>query len=200
MVQLARELKTGGFPIEMIDLGGGLGIDYQNQTDPPFAQYAQALLSEVRATGLKLLVEPGRALVGNAGVLITRVIRLKSTPQKTFVVVDAAMNDLIRPCLYDAYHAIEPASRTDRARDTVVDVVGPVCETADFLARDCRLPAVAKDELLVVRGCGAYAATMASNYNSRPRAPEILVDHDRFGVARRRESLPQLWEGETLDP
>jgi diaminopimelate decarboxylase len=199
MVELAAGLKKAGRRLELLDLGGGLGIDYLSpDRTPAFADYAATLLHAVRPTGLKLVVEPGRCLVGNAGVLLTRVIRLKATPAKQFVVVDGAMNDLIRPCLYDAYHEIEPAARPDRPKALRADVVGPVCETADFLARDRQLPALEKGELLVVRSCGAYGATMASNYNSRPRAPEILVEGSRARIVRPRETLESLWSSEVV--
>lgn len=188
MAELARELQGAGWKLQTIDLGGGLGIRYADETPIPFDAYAETLLAAVRPTGLTLMLEPGRRLVGEAGVLLTQVLRLKKTPGKTFVVVDAAMNDLIRPCLYEAYHPIVPLKES-HAPAVRADVVGPVCESADFLAQDREMPLPQKGEWLAVRHCGAYASSMASNYNTRGRAPEVWVEGDRFTVVSRRETL-----------
>lgn len=192
LVQLTRDLSSQGFRPECVNLGGGLGIPYRGEAVPSANEYGETLLKALEGTGLRLLIEPGRSLVGEMGALLTRVIQVKKTPKKTFVVVDAAMNDLIRPSLYDAYHAIEPVKKSG-AKSSVVDVVGPVCETGDFLGLDRELPELSSGDLLLVRSCGAYGATMASNYNTRPRAPEVLVENGDFRVVRRRERLQDLW-------
>jgi diaminopimelate decarboxylase len=154
-----------------------------------------ALLGKLGAFGaryqrLRLLIEPGRSIVGNAGILLTRTVYLKQGPERNFAVVDAAMNDLLRPALYDAWHDIGPVELTDRKAE-VYDVVGPICESGDFLGRDREL-AIAEGDLLAIASAGAYAATMSSNYNARPRAPEVLVDGERYIVARRRETIADL--------
>src|SRR5579875_1048825 len=196
LARIVADLRASGISLHYLDLGGGLGIPYQ-ETPPSPAQYAQALLAPLQGLGLKLIVEPGRVLVGNAGILVTRVIHLKETDVKRFIVVDGAMNDLIRPVLYEAYHAIWPVHRA--ARPTIVaDVVGPVCESGDFFALQRELPAVKPDELLAVMSAGAYGFVMASNYNSRPRAPEILVDGTTVHVIRERENFEDLIRHEKL--
>jgi len=195
---LVLELRGRGFEIRHLDFGGGLGITYNDETPPEPADYAAALLSDgLDKLGVTLLLEPGRVLVGNAGILLTRVLYRKETETKKFVVVDAAMNDLIRPALYDAYQAIEPVLRAERPRE-VVDVVGPICESGDFFAKDREIERVQAGELLAVRGAGAYGFAMSSNYNSRPRAAEVLVDGAAFHVVRRRETLEDLVRGETI--
>ena len=185
-----------GHPFQVLDLGGGLGISYQGEEIPAVEDYARALIGPVRKLGLKLIIEPGRSLVGKTGVLLTKVIGLKSTPAKKFVVVDGAMNDLIRPCLYEAYHEIESVVQAPVAPN-LVDIVGPICETADFFGHDRKLPNVRKGDVLYVKDCGAYGFSMASNYNSRPRPAEVLVDGASFTVARRRETLNEIWAMET---
>jgi diaminopimelate decarboxylase len=195
--ELVMELRRRGFEIRMLDFGGGLGITYREEMPPEPKEYAAALLQGLRGLDLELLLEPGRVLVGNAGILVTRVLYRKETPTKRFVIVDAAMNDLIRPALYDAYQAIEPVRRDERPT-VVADVVGPVCESGDFFARDRELPDVRAGELLAIRGAGAYGFVMSSNYNSRPRAPEVLVDGENWHVVRRRESLEDLVRGESI--
>ncbi len=195
LVQLSRELMEEGFPLQTIDLGGGLGIRYKSEQPPPLEDYAATLLTQVESTGLKLLIEPGRAIVGNAGVLLTRVIGIKITAKKRFVIVDGAMNDLIRPSLYKSYHEILSVRRPTGTQ-SLADVVGPICETSDFLGVDRQLPDLRAGDLLFVRGCGAYGSTMASNYNTRPRAAEVLVEGSTYSVIRRRESLQDLWVAE----
>ncbi len=197
VVDLARTLRSQGIPIRLLDVGGGLGIRYHDEEPPSPREYAEAILPAVRPLGVTLVLEPGRSIVGNAGLLLTRVLYTKATPDKRFVVVDAAMNDLIRPSLYNAYHEIL-AVREARARPSLtVDVVGPVCESGDFLAKDRSLAAVEDGELLAVMSAGAYGFVMASNYNSRPRPPEILVDGSRYSIVRRRESYEDLISGES---
>lgn len=195
MTELSLSIQRAGIDLKTIDLGGGLGIRYDTECPPSLHDYAQGILREVHATGLSLVIEPGRALIGNAGVLLTKVLGVKRTPAKHFVVLDSGMNDLLRPTLYNAYHAVEPVTASASSEEAqLCDFVGPICETGDFLAKDRRIPLPATGDLFVVRSCGAYASSMASNYNSRPMAPEILVDQDQFSIVRKRESLERLWE------
>ncbi|HML60281.1 MAG TPA: diaminopimelate decarboxylase [Solidesulfovibrio sp.] len=186
-----EKLCAMGIETRYLDLGGGLGIQYNEEEPPHPREFGQALTQALGQLPLTLILEPGRVIVGNAGILVTEVVYTKKTPSKDFVIVDAAMNDLIRPSLYDSYHAIgevRPAGR-----ETLnVDVVGPICESGDFLARDRDLPAMAPGELLAVYSAGAYGFTMSSNYNSRPRAAEVLVDGDKVTLARRRETYEDL--------
>jgi len=197
VVNLVETLRSQGVPIRCLDVGGGLGIRYRDEDVPTPGQYAEVVLSAAGRLGLTLVLEPGRSIVGNAGILLTRVLYNKETPDKRFVVVDAAMNDLIRPSLYDAYHEILPVREARGRLSRTVDVVGPVCESGDFLARDRALPEVDEGELLAVMSAGAYGFVMASNYNARPRAPEVLVDGSRYAIVRRRESYEDLIAGES---
>jgi diaminopimelate decarboxylase len=183
--------------LRFFDIGGGLGIRYHNQKPPAVQQYAAAVLTQLKKIGLKVLTEHGRFVVGNGGVLVTRVLYVKHTPVKRFVIADAAMNDLIRPALYGSYHEIVPVVKRKRGTMTA-DVVGPVCESGDFLAQDRRLARVEEGELLAVMSAGAYGMVMASNYNTRPRPAEVLVNGRQFEVVRRRESLKDLVRGEIL--
>jgi len=198
LASYVKDLALSGIPLDYVDIGGGLGIRYTKESPLVPATYAHALAKIVRPLGCRLLIEPGRALVGPAGVLLTRVLYVKENRRKTFVVVDAAMNDLIRPVLYGATHAITPAirDRSSSAKAKRVDVVGPVCESGDFLARDWPLPPVKAGDLLVVWTAGAYGFVQSSNYNSRRRAAEVLVDGGNFRVARQRESYDDLVRGE----
>jgi len=198
VTDLVDTLRSRGIPIRYLDVGGGLGIRYKDENPPTPGEYAQMLLPIVKDLGVTLILEPGRSIVGNAGVLLTRVLYLKDNETKRFVIVDAAMNDLIRPSLYNAYHAILPVKAADSRQALVVDVVGPICESGDFLAKDRELPAVEEGELLAVMSAGAYGFAMASNYNARPRAAEVLVDGSRFSIARRRESYEDLIAGEQV--
>jgi len=196
IVALAGRLQRLGCPVQYVDAGGGLAVAYQPDDAPPsIAAYGKSLLKCVRGTDLTLLVEPGRALVADAGVLLTRVIRTKTTGRKKFVIVDAAMNDLIRPSLYGSFHEIWPALRT-RRREILADIVGPICETGDFFARHRALPEVEPGELLAIFTAGAYGTVLSSNYNARPRPAEVLVQGSRWQVARRRESFRDLVRGE----
>jgi len=199
VLDLVDRLAAAGIPLAHIDIGGGLGIPYRREDKPPPPDvYARALLERMANRPQELLLEPGRAIAGNAGVLLTRVEYLKHTAYKNFAVVDAAMNDLQRPALYDAWHDIIPV--IPRAGDNVTyDVVGPVCETGDFLGRQREL-ALAEGDLLAVRSAGAYGFSMSSNYNTRPRAAEIMVDGHSFHVIREREVLDDLVRGEHLLP
>jgi diaminopimelate decarboxylase len=191
-----RKLRARGHSVQDVNLGGGFGIRYRDETPPVPDAVAAAILPAVRDLGVHLWIEPGRFLVGNAGVLLTRVLYSKSAGDKLFIVVDAGMNDLLRPSLYGAHHDIL-AVRSRPARDRVrADVVGPLCESGDFLARDRDLPAVGPGDLLAVAGAGAYGFAMSSNYNSRPRAAEVLVRDGQAQCVRARESLEDLMRGE----
>ncbi|MBZ5502612.1 MAG: diaminopimelate decarboxylase [Acidobacteriia bacterium] len=198
LASYVRDLGRQGIRLDFVDIGGGLGIRYADESPLVPDVFARALAEIVRPLGCRLLIEPGRAIAGPAGVLLTRVLYVKQTRGKTFVIVDAAMNDLIRPVLYDATHAITPAVRGPAAAAgaTRVDVVGPVCESGDFLARDWPLPPVQSGDLLVVWAAGAYGFAQSSNYNARRRAAEVLVDGRRFRIARRRESYDDLVRNE----
>jgi len=206
LVAMAVRLRKAGMAVEYLDAGGGLAVAYQPEDSPPSIRaYCKQLLQCVRGSGLRLVVEPGRALAAEAGILLTRVVHVKSTGRKRFVIVDAAMNDLIRPSLYGAYHEVRPVDRNSAhssrnskdARDEVVtDLVGPVCETGDFLARGRRLPAVEQGDLLAIFTAGAYGFVLSSNYNARPRPAEVLVEGRRWVIARRRETLRDLVRGE----
>ena len=198
VLALVDSLAAQGIPLKHLDIGGGLGITYNTETPPTPEVYATALRERLRGRALKVLIEPGRAIVGNAGVLLTRVEYLKHTPHKNFAVVDAGMNDLIRPALYDAWQAIVPVAERD-GEVTHYDVVGPVCETGDFLGKDRPL-CIAPGDLLAVRSAGAYGFSMSSTYNSRPRAAELMVDGDRVHVVRERESIEDLLRGESVLP
>jgi len=192
-----RDLSREGIALRYLDIGGGLGIRYTNENPPSIEEYASVLPSSLRALGCHLLLEPGRALIGQAGVLLTRVLYVKSSRGKTFIVVDAAMNDLIRPALYGATHPITPVVRPRaNAKVSSVDIVGPICESGDSFLHDWRMPEVQPGDLLVIWGGGAYGFAESSNYNSRPRAAEILVQGSRFRVIRRRETHADLIRGE----
>jgi len=194
---LVTRLHDEHFRIDYIDMGGGLGITYNDEQPPEPQQYARALTEGLQGLNATLLLEPGRVIVGNAGILLTRVLYLKSTDEKNFVVVDGGMNDLIRPALYNSYQAIHPVVQRNGKRFTA-DVVGPVCESGDFFAKDRELPVVAPGDLLAVMSAGAYGFVMASNYNTRPRAAEVIVDGATFHVVRQRETLDDLVRGETI--
>jgi diaminopimelate decarboxylase len=193
-----HDLARNGVPLEYVDIGGGLGIRYTDETPVVPSAFGRALGAIIRPLGCRLLIEPGRALVGPSGILLTRVLYVKETRGKKFIVVDAAMNDLIRPVLYDAVHPITPAVRDASSKRSLqtVDIVGPVCESGDFLARDFPLPAVGPGDLLVIWAAGAYGYVQSSNYNARRRPAEILVEGKRFRVARRRQSYDDLVSGE----
>ena len=190
-------LAAEGIAVSHLDLGGGLGIQYREEEPPHPEEYALAIRQELAGLDCTLLLEPGRVIVGNAGVLVTRVHYTKQGPVKKFVIVDAGMNDLARPSLYGAYHAIRPVQDRGRGAETA-DVVGPICETGDFLSRDQEVPVSAPGELLAVMSAGAYGFSMSSNYNSRPRVAEVLVAGDRHYVIRRRESYEDLIRGEEI--
>ena len=197
-LELTDRLRAEGVAVAHIDVGGGLGIRYRDESPPAISEYARALIDTLGSRAVKLLLEPGRSLVGQAGLLLTRVEYLKHGAGRNFAVVDAAMNDLIRPALYDAFHEVLPVTR--RTGDAVAyDIVGPVCETGDFLASDRKL-AVVEGDLLAVMATGAYGMSMSSNYNSRPRAAEIMVDSGVTHVTRARESIADLMAREVMLP
>jgi diaminopimelate decarboxylase len=193
---LVRRLREQGTNIRYIDIGGGLGITYNDETPPLPEAFARALIAVIKDLDATVILEPGRMLVGNAGILLTRVLYTKQSPVKNFVVVDAGMNDLARPSLYDAYHAIWRVHRAAARDEAVVDVVGPICESGDFLAKDRVLPRFEPGELMAVMSAGAYGHTMSSNYNARPRVPEVMVRGGRFTVVRQRETYADLIRGE----
>jgi len=198
VLALIDQLAEAGIAIKHLDVGGGLGIRYRDEQPPEPAEYAAALKERLGDRELELLMEPGRAIVGNAGVLLTKVEYLKPTDHKNFAIVDAAMNDLVRPSLYSAWQAIVPLVQRD-GETACYDIVGPVCETGDFLGKERELALQAGD-LLAVRSAGAYGFTMSSNYNSRPRPVELLVDGDQVHEIRRRETLAELYAQESLLP
>jgi diaminopimelate decarboxylase len=195
--KLIEELRGRGMEIKYWDIGGGLGITYDAEKPPLPKELAAAILPLLKESGCTIILEPGRSLVGNAGALITRVIYTKEGETKNFVIVDAGMNDLIRPSLYEAYHEIVPVVKKKR-RNAIVDVVGPICESGDFLAQERTLPQVAPEELLAVLSAGAYGFSMASNYNARPRSAEVLVHGDKYATIRERESMDDLIRGERI--
>ena len=194
---IVKQLHRDGIVLKNLDLGGGLGIPYQEEPPQP-ADYAKAILAPLEGLDLTIITEPGRVIVGNAGVFVTRVLYIKETDVRRFVIVDGAMNDLIRPVLYEAYHAIWPVEQRAGARQIVADVVGPVCESGDFFARERALPELKEGDLLALMSAGAYGFVMASNYNARPRAPEVLVDGDQAHVVRERETFEDLIRGEKI--
>ncbi len=191
LLVLIDALKAGGIELMHVDLGGGVGIVYDDEEVPDLHHYAQAISEGLQSRGLSLVLEPGRSLVGNAGVLLTKVEFIKSSEEKNFVIVDGAMNDLMRPALYDAYHAITPILLRDDVQKITADVVGPVCETGDFLGKKREL-SVLEGDILAVQSAGAYAFSMASNYNSRPRAAEVMVSGSEYRLIRDRETVSDL--------
>lgn len=194
---LAGEMKKEGAEIRYLDLGGGLGINYHDETPPLPEDYAKAIIKGIEGLDVTLILEPGRVIVGNAGLLLTEVQYVKQTESKTFVIVDGGMNALIRPALYGSYQAIRPVVESGAER-VVADVVGPICESGDFFAKDREIERPRRGDLLAVMSAGAYGFTMASNYNSHPKPPEVLVDGDRYYVVRQRETFEDLINGEVI--
>lgn len=198
VLALVDALAENNIQIQHIDLGGGIGICYSDETPPEFTAYAKAVREKLGNRDVKLVFEPGRALVGNAGVLLTKVEYLKQTETKNFAIVDAAMNDLMRPALYDAYHDIKAVK--PRTEDIAIyEIVGPVCESGDFLGHD-RALALQEGDLLAIMSAGAYGMSMSSNYNTRPRAAEVMVDNDQCHLVRKREEIADLFAGENILP
>ena len=196
---LINRLKDLGIKIRYLDIGGGLGITYNDESPPELNDYAGAIIKSLEGMQLQLILEPGRVIVGNAGILVTKVLYRKSGKDKEFVVVDAGMNDLARPSLYNAFHAIEPVVKSENEQ-IKADIVGPICESGDFLAIDRRISNVKKDDLLAVMSAGAYGFTMSSNYCSRLKLAEVMVKDDRFYVVRARQNYADLIKGESIPP
>jgi diaminopimelate decarboxylase len=194
---LVGSLEREGVKIRYLDLGGGLGISYKDERPPHPEEYARAIIQGLEGLDVTLILEPGRVIVGNAGILITEVQYIKETDEKKFVIVDGGMNDLIRPALYGSYQAIQPVVEKNSAK-IVADVVGPICESGDFFAKDREIARPRRGDLLAVMSAGAYGFTMASNYNSHPKPPEVLVDGDQYYVIRSRETMDDLIRGETI--
>lgn len=200
LIVLMEQLKQDGILLKHLDLGGGLGVTYTDETPPYPTEYAKALWEKLSAfSELEIIVEPGRAITANAGILVTKVEYLKSNESRNFAIVDAGMNDMIRPALYQAYMNILEIDRTLAREEKIYDVVGPICETSDFLGKQRKL-AIAEGDYLAQRSAGAYGASMSSNYNSRPRTAEVMVDGDKAHLIRRREALNELWQLESLLP
>lgn len=196
---LVDTLAAQGIHLRHIDVGGGLGISYNAETPPSPAEYAQAILAPLKERDLEIILEPGRAIAANAGILLSRVEYLKRGEEKHFAIIDAAMNDLLRPALYGAWQEIIPVVQRDGEGTALYDVVGPICETGDFLGKERELN-LEEGDVLAICSAGAYGFGMSSNYNSRPRVAEVMVDGDKFFVVRERESYEDLWRGETLLP
>jgi diaminopimelate decarboxylase len=195
--RLVENLRKEGMEIQYLDLGGGLGITYEDEEPPHPMEYASTILEEIREFGCTLILEPGRVIVGNAGVLVAKVLYTKENEEKRFVIVDAGMNDLIRPSYYGSYHQILPVIEETR-EEIVADVVGPICESSDFLAKGRKIPNLCSDDLIAVMSAGAYGFSMSTNYNSRPRVAEVLVRDDQMFVIRRREGYEDLIRGEEI--
>jgi len=195
--KLLQVLRAAGIGIRYLDLGGGLGITYKDEKPPHPSEYADAIIGASRDISCTFIFEPGRVIVGNAGILVTAVLYTKENEEKKFIIVDAGMNDLVRPSLYKSYHNIQQV-RKSRRREIIADVVGPICESGDYLAKERKLPGFARGDLMAVMSAGAYGFTMSSNYNSRPRAAEVLVMGDRYHVIRKREDLRELIRGEKI--
>lgn len=198
VLSLIQTLQSQGVKIRYMNIGGGLGITYSDETPPHPRDLAAAISPLLQTTSCQIIMEPGRSIVGNAGILVTKVLYNKEGANKQFVIVDAAMNDLLRPSLYDAHHDIQPVIKNESAPVSTIDVVGPICESGDFLAKDRKLPQPQPGDLLAVMSAGAYGYTMASNYNSRPKTPEVLIKDDQMMVIRERETYEDLIRGESI--
>lgn len=198
LIELADRLVNEGLNIQYIDIGGGLGIKYENDEQPlSKTKFANAIIKELNGKPYKIVLEPGRSLIGNGGIMLTRVLYNKIGTEKKFIIIDAAMNDLIRPAFYDSYHEIVTAKQNNSNKD-IFDIVGPICESGDFLAKDRQFPSVSKDDLLVVKSAGAYGFVMSCNYNSRPRVAEVFVKGDKYFTIKQRESFEDLIKGEEV--
>jgi diaminopimelate decarboxylase len=196
---MIQELRDDAIPLTMMDIGGGLGITYKDELPPSPEEYAQVIEKELKGMGLRLILEPGRVLVGNSGIFVTKLLYVKKAPEKTFYIVDGAMNDLVRPSLYSAYHEIKPV---EEKKDDIIkaDFVGPICESGDFLAKDRETPQLFQDDLIAIFGAGAYGYSMSSNYNARRRGPEVLVKDKEFFIVKKRETFGDLTKGESTPP
>jgi diaminopimelate decarboxylase len=200
VADLAKTLRADGVPLKRLDFGGGLGVVYRDETPPDLKAYAAAVRAAMKGTGLGLVLEPGRWLVADAGVLMARVEYVKQGTAKRFAILDAAMNDLIRPTLYEAWMPIEPVAKARTGRKRPYDVVGPVCESGDYFAHDRLLPPMEEGDLVAVRQAGAYGSVMSSTYNARPLAPELLVKGTKVATIRARQSLEALLALDSLAP
>jgi diaminopimelate decarboxylase len=196
VIELLNKLRDSGIHISIFNIGGGMGIVYHNEVPLPATELAKAILPLVKNLRCQLILEPGRYLVGNAGILIAKVLYLKKTHEKTFIILDAAMTDLIRPSLYDAYHEIQPVQKNNSAQVIEADIVGPVCESGDFFAHDRKIHEVQSGELIAIMSAGAYGFSMASNYNCRPRPAEVLVEDTTYRIVRKREPYEDLMKNE----
>jgi diaminopimelate decarboxylase len=197
VTEMIERLERAGIQIDYLDLGGGLGITYDEEAPPHPSEYAAAIEEELKRSDLTLILEPGRVITGNAGILVTKVLYSKSTGEKRFFVVDAAMNDLMRPALYNSYHATQPVNLRGREK-VIADIVGPICETGDFIAKEREVERFEPGDLMAIMSAGAYGFSMSSNYNSRPRACEVMVKGNRFYTIRSRETFEDLVQGETI--
>ena len=197
LMRMIEEIRALGITIKYLDMGGGLGITYDREAPPQPDEYARTIVTSVKGNGMQLILEPGRVIVGNAGILVAKVLFRKSGRIKEFVIVDAGMNDLLRPTLYDAFHAVQPVAASTGATITA-DIVGPICESGDFLAADREMADVKKGELLAILSAGAYGFAMSSNYCSRLRVPEVMVKDDRYAVVRKRQTYADLVRGESI--
>ena len=198
MAQLIKKLRSTGHRIDHLNIGGGLGIVYHDERPQTAQQFADAVMPKLKRLNVRLILEPGRFISGNSGILVTKVLYIKETPKKNFIIVDAGMNDLMRPSLYEAYHEIAPTRRYAVRKKHLFDVVGPICESGDFLAKSRRLQAVNAQEYLAVMGAGAYGFSMSSNYNARPRVAEVMVINGRYYVTRARQTYGDLIRGEKI--
>lgn len=198
LVKLIGDLRDAGININTLNIGGGLGIIYNEETPSTAQNYADAILPLIKPTGCQLILEPGRFIIGNAGIMVTKVTYIKVTDAKKFVIVDSGMNDLIRPALYESYHAIRPVIAAENSEEDVVDVVGPICESTDYFAKDRMMPVVREGDLLAMFSAGAYGFVMASNYNARLRMAEVMVMGEKYSVVRERETYEDLLNGETI--
>lgn len=195
---MISELAAAGISLKYVDIGGGLGITYRDELPPAPEEYARAIEAELEGTGLTLVLEPGRVIIGNSGIFVTKLLYVKDSPEKTFYVVDGAMNDLVRPSLYGAYHEALPVKEAANGTNHKVDVVGPICESGDFLAKDREVASMEPGSLLAFFGSGAYGYAMSSNYNSRARVAEVLVKGSEFFIVRQRETVEDLMRGEQI--
>jgi diaminopimelate decarboxylase len=198
VIKFLDDLTRQDVYVKYLDLGGGFGINYDGSSVAPIETFAKALIPLLEETGLDIIVEPGRFICGNAGIFVTQTLYVKDNGVKKFLIVDSGMNDFPRPSLYDAYHEIIPVKKTSSTKRDTVDVVGPICESGDYFAKKRRMPVVKQGDLLALKGAGAYCAVMASNYNSRGRAPEVMVKGNRFHIVKKRETIQDLMKEESL--
>ncbi len=194
--EIINTLRSQGIAVKYLDIGGGLGITYKDEDAPHPSKYGKAVIDETKGLGITLIFEPGRVMVGNAGILVTKVLYTKQGTEKKFIIVDAAMNDLARPSLYGSYHVIKPVKKDGSAKEIIADVVGPICESGDFFVKDRELPEFKSGDLMAIMSGGAYGFSMSSNYNSRPRVAEVMVKGNIFFVVRERETYKDLIKGE----